>query len=178
MTILFFVPIWVLVSIVRSKIRCFSHILPAFLLLILLSPILLSSYYSFVFLLLFLCTAIGCVVVRVLHCKTDSPGPGFLPFCYCVWPTVNSSSPLPIDSSRACCAYLFPVVPACPCIQHSVTFPFRLSMSCLIFLVFGFFVWLFPDAAIMVLSQSVNITPLILWIAPMRASCSLFRTEY
>jgi hypothetical protein len=60
---------------------------------------------------------------------------------------------------------------------NTVAFPFRLSMSWLIFLVFGFFVWLFPDAAYMVLSESVKITPLIpvvgsFFIAPMMASCS------
>jgi hypothetical protein len=65
----------VLVSIVRSIIRCFSHILPAFLLL-LLSPILLSSYYSFVFLPLFLCTAIGCVLVWVLWLQNGQSGSG------------------------------------------------------------------------------------------------------
>jgi hypothetical protein len=45
------------------------------------------------------------------------------------------------------------------------------------FLVFGFFVSLFPDVAIMVLSESVNITPLTVlvgsfYIAHMIASCS------
>jgi hypothetical protein len=49
---------------------------------------------------------------------------------------------------------------ACPGTQHSVKFHFRLFMSCLIFLVSRFFVWLLPDAVIMVLSESVNITPL------------------
>jgi hypothetical protein len=57
-------------------------------------------------------------------------------------------------------ASLFSVFPVCSGTQHRVIFPFRLSMSCLIFLVFGFFIWLFPDVAIMVLSESVNITPL------------------
>jgi hypothetical protein len=41
-----------------------SHILPAFLLILLLSPILLSSYYSSVFLPLFLCTAKRAVWVQ------------------------------------------------------------------------------------------------------------------
>jgi hypothetical protein len=52
----FFVLIWVLVSIVRS----FSHFLPAFLLLLFISPKLHSSYFSFFFLLLFLCTVTFC----------------------------------------------------------------------------------------------------------------------
>jgi hypothetical protein len=55
----------------------------------------------------------------------------------------------------------FPVNPECPGTHHSATFPFRLFMSCLIFLVLWFFLWLFPDAAIMVHhGGSVNITPL------------------
>jgi hypothetical protein len=71
----------------------------------------------------------------------------------------------------------FPVIPACPGTQHSVTFFFHLSMSCLIFLVFEFFVWLFPDAAIIMFSESVNITHLTpvfgsFFIASMMASCS------
>jgi hypothetical protein len=116
----FYVPIWVLVSIVRSIIRCFSHILPAFLLLLLLYPILISSYYSYYF------SSFGIDFKRARF----------------------ASSP----------ASSFPVIPTCPGTQHSVTFPYRLSMSCLIFLVFGFFVWLLPNATIMVLSESVDIT--------------------
>jgi hypothetical protein len=69
-----------------------------FLLILLLPPILLS-YYFFVFLTLFLCTGLECVLVCVLRCKTGSLGPGFLQLCYGVWPYFNQFSiwlpPLP-----------------------------------------------------------------------------------
>jgi hypothetical protein len=233
----FFVPIWVLVSIVRSIIRCFLHILPAFLLLLLLSPVLLSSYYSFVILPLFLYTAVGCVLVRVRVLVRDSfhfvtvcgptvtssqsayhhlivpfqllsvilPTRVLLSLFHCILPLIcwlpvisvlihplKSSrgyfSSFGIDSSRtrfaSSSASSFPVIPACLGTQHSVTFPFRLSMSCLIFLVFGFFLWLFPDAVIliMVLSESVNMTPLTpvvgsFCIALMMACWSLLKID-
>jgi hypothetical protein len=86
----FFVPIWVLVSIVRSIIRCFSHILPAFLLLLLL-----SSNYSFVKLLFRLSSSV------FLHChrmcssvsaaKRTVWVQGSFNFVTVCGPTVNSS---------------------------------------------------------------------------------------
>jgi hypothetical protein len=91
-----------------------------------------------------------------------------------------------IDSSRArfasSSACSFPVIPACPGTQHSVIFSFHLSMSYLIFLVFELFVWLFTDADIMVLNESVNITLLTLvdgsfCIAPIMASCSTLNMD-
>jgi hypothetical protein len=112
------------------------------------------------------------------------------PISVLIYPLKSSGgyfSSFEIDSSIAHFAssstFSFPVIAACPGTQHSVTFPFCLSMSCQIFLVFGFFVWLFPDATIMVLSESVNITPLIVLvgsfcIAPMMASRSTLNIDY
>jgi hypothetical protein len=145
---------------------------------IIFAPFSLFSHITFVILLFGLSFSVS------LRCETGSLGPGYLPLCYGMWPychqfpillpppdrafsvsqchSLKSSggyfSSFGIDSSRArfasSSAFSFAVIRACPGTQHSVTFPFRLSMCCLIFLVFGFFVWLFPDAAIMVLSTT------------------------